>query len=105
VSQHHQPPGSAIILYQTEDGRTRLEVKLENETVWLTQQQMSELFQVGIPTINYHLKEIYESGELTPEATIRNFRIVRREGTRQVTRPSRSWPRLSKSGVQFLTLV
>jgi hypothetical protein len=59
---------------------------LENESVWLTQQQMSELFQVGVPTINYHLKEIFETGELIPEATIRNSRIVRQEGTREVTR-------------------
>jgi len=79
-------PHGQFLVYPTEDGRTKIEVRLENETVWLTQQQMSELFQVGVPTINYHLKEIFESGELQPEATIRNFRIVRREGSRDVSR-------------------
>lgn len=79
-------PHGQFLVYPTEDGRTKIEVRLENETVWLTQQHMSELFQVGVPTINYHLKEIFESGELQPEATIRNIRIVRREGSRDVSR-------------------
>jgi hypothetical protein len=81
------PPGKGqFLVYPTEDGQTKIEVRLENETVWLTQQHMSELFQVGVSTINYHLKEIFDSGELTPEATIRNYRIVRKEGTREVAR-------------------
>jgi len=80
------PPKGQFLVYPTEDGRTKIEVRLENETVWLTQQHMSELFQVGVPTINYHLKEVFESGELQQEATIRNFRIVRREGSRDVSR-------------------
>jgi hypothetical protein len=79
-------PQGQFLIYPSEDGKMKIEVRLENETVWLTQQQMSELFQIGVPTINYHLKEIFESGELTPEATIRNFRIVRQEGTRKVGR-------------------
>jgi hypothetical protein len=86
-SKHPEPPAtSQFLVYATEDGRTKVEVRLENETVWLTQQQMSELFQVGVPTINYHLKEIFATGELHPEATIRNIRIVRREGSRNVAR-------------------
>lgn len=81
-----QPEDSGIILYQAEDGKTKLEVRLVDETVWLTQKLISELFQVGVNTINYHIGEIYESGELTPEATIRKFRIVQTEGPRQVNR-------------------
>lgn len=78
---------SQILIYQTEDGATKLEVRLENETVWLSQKQMAELFQVGVNTINYHVGEIFESGELELGATIRKFRIVQTEGARQVNRP------------------
>lgn len=78
-------PGE-FILYQTEDGRTRLEVRMANETVWLTQRAMAELFQTSVPNINQHLKAIYEEGELQPEATIKRYLIVRTEGRRQVSR-------------------
>ena len=67
---------SAIILYQTEDGRTRLQVRLENGTVWLTQALLGELFQKDVRTINEHLQNIFDEGELSREATIRKFRIV-----------------------------
>lgn len=77
---------SSIIFYQTEDGRTRVQCRFENETVWLTQALMAELFQIGVNTVNYHLKEIYDDGELQPEATIRKYRIVRSEGRREVAR-------------------
>lgn len=77
---------SEIILYQTEDGHTRIECRFEEETVWLTQALMADLFLVGVNTINHHLKEIYGDGELLPQATIRNYRIVRTEGKREVTR-------------------
>ncbi len=77
---------SQIIIYQTEGGQTKIEVRLENETVWLTQKLMSELFQVAIPTINEHIKNIFREEELTPEATIRKFRIVQQEGDRDVSR-------------------
>ncbi|MEQ1628603.1 MAG: virulence RhuM family protein [Nitrospira sp.] len=80
------PPQSSIILYQTEDGRTRIQCRFENDTIWLTQAQLAELFQVTVPTVNEHLKGIYIEGELTAGATIRKFRIVRSEGARQVTR-------------------
>ncbi|MHB9027943.1 MAG: virulence RhuM family protein [Candidatus Latescibacterota bacterium] len=80
------PNNSQIILYQTEDGQTRLEVRLEDETVWLSQKMLAELFQKDVRTINEHVKNVFDEGELTPEATIRNFRIVQAEGTRQVIR-------------------
>jgi len=79
-------PQSEIILYQTEDGRTRIQCRFENETLWLTQALIAELFQVTVPTVNEHLKGIYAEGELAAGATIRKFRIVRLEGRRQVTR-------------------
>lgn len=79
-------PQSSIILYQTEDGRTRIQCRFENETIWLTQAQIGELFQTTVANINLHLKAIYAEGELTEEATIKPYLIVRREGTRQVSR-------------------
>ncbi len=79
-------PNSEIILYQTEDGRTRIQCRFENETVWLTQALLAELFEIGVNTVNYHLKAIFVEGELRPEATIRYYRIVRIEGRREVTR-------------------
>ncbi len=78
--------GSELILYRTEDGRTRIQCRFEEETVWLTQRLMADLFQVGVGTVNHHLKAIYSEGELLPEATIRQYRIVQPEGSRQVTR-------------------
>jgi hypothetical protein len=78
--------GSQIIICQAEDGDTKIDVRLENETVWLTQKLMAELFQVGVNTINYHIKEIFNEDELTPEATIRKFRIVQKEDNRKVSR-------------------
>ncbi|CBK42329.1 conserved protein of unknown function, RhuM family [Nitrospira defluvii] len=79
-------PQSSIILYQTEDGRTRIQCRFEDDTIWLTQAQIAELFQITVPTVNEHLKGSYTEGELAATATIRKFRIVRSEGTRQVTR-------------------
>ena len=77
---------SEILIYQTEDGRTRIGVRLEDETVWLSQKLMAELFQKDVRTINEHIKNIYSEGELEPKATIRKFRIVQTEGARQVSR-------------------
>ena len=77
---------SNIVLYQTEDNQTRIEVRLESGTVWLSQKQIAELFQIAIPTVNEHLKNIFDERELTPEATIRKFRIVQTEGGREVSR-------------------
>jgi len=81
-----EQPQSSIILYQTEDGRTRIQCRFDLETIWLTQALIGELFQITVPTVNEHLKGIFAEGELAPEATIRKFRIVRSEGARQVTR-------------------
>ncbi|MDV2988827.1 MAG: virulence RhuM family protein [Dehalogenimonas sp.] len=75
-----------ILLYTTPDGVVRVEVFYSDESFWLSQKKMAELFGVEVNTINYHLKEIYASGELRPEATIRKFRIVQEEGGRQVNR-------------------
>lgn len=73
------PTKSSILLYQTEDGRQRIEVRLENETVWLNQRLLSDLFQKDVRTINEHIKNIYDDGELSPATTIRKFRIVQRK--------------------------
>ena len=79
-------PQSEIILYQTEDGRTRVQCRFEDETVWLTQKLMAELFQIGVGTVNHHLKAIFAEGELQTGATIRRYRIVQNEGGRQIGR-------------------
>jgi len=79
-------PQSSLILYQTEDGRTRIQCRFEQESVWMTQALMAELFQKDVRTINEHLQNIFDEGELNREATIRKFRIVRPEGGRQVAR-------------------
>lgn len=79
-------PNSEIILYQTEDGQTKLEVRLEDETVWLTQQQLATLLQTTKQNISLHIQNIYEEGELMPEATVKKILTVRPEGTRQVKR-------------------
>jgi hypothetical protein len=79
-------PESSLILYQTEDGRTRVQCRFEDETLWLTQVQLSELFQTSVPNINFHLKAIYAEGELAQEATIKSHLIVRSEGSREVSR-------------------
>lgn len=81
-----ETPRSEIVLYQAEDGRTRIECRFENETLWLTQALIAELFQKDVRTINEHLGNIYAEGELDAAATIRKFRIVRTEGNREVAR-------------------
>ncbi|HXH92806.1 MAG TPA: virulence RhuM family protein [Thermoanaerobaculia bacterium] len=81
-----EPPQSSIVLYQTEDGRTRIQCRFDQETIWLTQALLADLFQKDVRTINEHLVNIFEEGELSREATIRKFRIVRSEGARQVAR-------------------
>src|ERR1700677_1652319 len=79
-------PQSNIILYQTEDGSTRIQCRFENETIWLTQVQIAELFQTTVPNINQHLKAIYAEGELVEEATVKSYLIVRSEAGRIVSR-------------------
>lgn len=75
-----QSLNSQIILYTTEDQKSRIEVRLEGETVWLTQKQISELFQKDVRTINEHLKNIFDEGELVPNTVIRKFRITAADG-------------------------
>ncbi len=79
-------PVGEVILYQTKDGRARVECRFVEETLWLSQALIGELFGVTTPTVNEHLKNLYDSEELAPEATIRKFRIVRTEGSREVAR-------------------
>ncbi len=75
-----------IIIYTAADGQTAIDVKLEEDTLWLTQQQMAELYQTSRTNVVEHIKHIYEDGELTEDATCRKFRQVRQEGVRQVER-------------------
>lgn len=79
-------PASEIVLYQTEDGRNRIEVRLEHETVWLTINQMAELFQVDKSGISRHLKNVYDTGELQRDATVAKYATVQEEGGRSVSR-------------------
>ncbi|MFZ5562959.1 MAG: virulence RhuM family protein [Thermodesulfobacteriota bacterium] len=75
-----------LLVYEAEDGQIKIDVRLEDETVWLTQQRMADLFQTTVPNISMHIRNIYEEGELTPEATVKKFLTVRREGDRDVRR-------------------
>jgi len=69
-----------FLLYQTEDGRTRVQVRIDQETVWLTQKQMSELFQKDVRTISEHIRNIFDEGELLPDSVIRKFRTTAADG-------------------------
>lgn len=75
-----------FLLYQTEDAQTRVQLRLEGESVWLTQKQLADLYQVSVPTINAHLRTLFQDGELSADRTIRKFLIVAREGVRDVER-------------------
>lgn len=80
------PNRGEVVVYQTDNGLTKIDVRFQDETVWLTQQQMAELFQSSRSNIVEHIKHIYEEGELTEISTCRKFRQVQTEGSRQVTR-------------------
>ncbi|QOX80484.1 virulence RhuM family protein [Trichlorobacter lovleyi] len=80
------PVKGEFLVYQTDDGRTRVECRFENETLWLSQALLAELYQKDVRTINEHLKNIFDDKELDPQATIRKFRIVQIEGAREVAR-------------------
>ena len=73
-------PGTQITIYETADGMARVEVRFENENIWLTQKLIAELFDVSVPTVNEHLKNIFESNELNEKSVIRNFRITAADG-------------------------
>ncbi len=79
-------PQSDFLMYQTEDGRTRIGVRLAEESVWLTQAAMADLFQTSVPNINIHLSNVYADEELIEEATVKDYLIVRIEGGREVRR-------------------
>lgn len=83
---------SNILLYTSDNGDVGIQVRYEDGTFWLTQKRMAELFNVNISTINEHLKSIFSTGELSEEGTIRKFRIVQNEGTRQVAREVAFYP-------------
>jgi len=78
------PPEGQLLIFQ--DGSLRVQVRIDGTTVWLPQRLMAELYQVTVANINQHLKAIYEDGELSPEATIKQILIVQTEATRQVSR-------------------
>jgi prophage maintenance system killer protein len=80
------PENSEIIIYQTEDGNTRIDVRMENETVWLSQAQMVELFQTTKQNVSLHINNAFSEGELTPEATVKEYLTVQNERNRRVTR-------------------
>ncbi len=75
-----------ILLYQTKDGGTRIDVRLQGETVWLTQAQMAELFQTTKQNISLHVKNVFKEGELEQKATVKDSLTVQKEGERQVSR-------------------
>jgi len=90
MSKHSQPisedPRGELIVYRSDDGQVKLEVRLKDETVWLTQQMMADLFQTTKQNISQHIQNIYDEGELASQATVKKFLTVRQEGNRQVER-------------------
>jgi hypothetical protein len=78
--KNNLPTPGEFLLYQTEDGRTRIEVRMQGDTVWLTQKQMAELFQKDVRTVSEHIKNVFSEGELVPDSVIRNFRITATDG-------------------------
>ena len=77
---------SEIVFYQTEDGRTRVEVRLENETVWLTQAQMAELFESSVPNVSMHIRNVFKEGELQPDSVVKEFLTTAADGKNYRTR-------------------
>jgi len=86
VSAHSHRRSGNVVIYQAKNGAIELRGDFKSETVWATQAQIAEAFNVSVPTINEHLKNIYKTQELNESSTIRNFRIVQKEGTREIER-------------------
>ncbi len=86
MSKNLQPIESQFLMYTSPKGVVKVEVVFQDETIWLSQKKMGDLFNVEVNTINYHLKEIFKSQELNESSTIRIFRIVQKEGNRDVSR-------------------
>jgi hypothetical protein len=87
MSAREDQPGGEVIVYRTEDGRSRIAVRVEDETVWLSQVMLAELYETSVPNINIHIRNVLEEKELSAETTIKDYLIVRQEGSRQVQRP------------------
>ena len=81
-----QPKNNQIIIYNTEGGETKIEVKVENETVWLSQKQMAEVFNCTIENIIFHLQNVFKSGELEEKPTTKDYLVVQKEGNREINR-------------------
>ena len=81
-----EAPHGQVLVYQAEGGQLKIDVRLEEETVWLTQAHMAELFQTTVPNVSMHLRNVFAEGELQTVATVKEFLIVRQEGNRQVSR-------------------
>ena len=75
----YDPDKGQFLVYETEDGQVKIDVRLENETVWLTQKLMADLFQTTKQNISLHIQSVFEEGELAPEATVKKYLTVRRE--------------------------
>lgn len=86
MSAEPNQPAGEVLLYQTQDGETRVECRFEDDTIWLTQAQIANLFQTTSQNVTIHIKALYKEGELIEEATCKDYLQVRREGTRQVSR-------------------
>lgn len=71
------PDGGEVLIYRTDDGLVKIDIHLVDETLWMTQQMIAQLFQTSVPNVNMHIKNIYDDQELQPEATIKEFLIVR----------------------------
>lgn len=86
IMEKNNDNNSEIIIYRTDDGETKIDVRFEDETVWLTQQQMADLFRTSRTNVVEHIGHIYDEGELEESSTCRKFRQVRKEGKRNVER-------------------
>ena len=93
------PAKSQFLLYQTEDGQTRIEVRLQDETVWMTQAAMAELYQTTPQNVTTHLKSIYREGELDEAATCKDYLQVHHEGSRRVSRTRKFYNLLYRRGI------
>ena len=103
-----QPPSNSpskgqFFVYQADDGKLKIEVRLEGETAWLTQAHMAELFQTTVPNVSMHLRNIYAEGEVQAAATIQEFLTVRQEGRRQVSRAVEHYRRESPNKSSSVT--
>jgi len=104
MTQFHEQEKGQVLLYQTDGGGLRLECRLEGETLWLTLNQMAELFGRDKSVISKHLKTVYEDGELNREATIAKYATVQIEGEREVSRQL-ALRRYIQHGCKFISSV